>query len=239
MGNQKISKQTENSYKSKLNKYIILRWILILSIMIVLPIFLFECYKLKRALDEYNSVPELTDIPATKNMPVTTGGPETWPKDELFVESNRSNYKSGELRLIIPKLKLDEAVMDGTSQAALKHGPGLYEYAQLPGEGDRNVSIAGHRAGYSKYYNLFRNIHTLSDGDFLYLTDDEKIYIYQYKETKIVLPDDNSVIYLQGYSCLTLTSCHPIGKNKKRIVVVAELISIEPLDQKFEYLEHN
>ena len=57
---------------------------------------------------------------------------------------------------------------------------GLFEYAQLPGETGGNVSIAGHR-------NWVRNgqitddvpfyyLDTLTDGDFLYLTDETHIY---------------------------------------------------------------
>lgn len=64
------------------------------------------------------------------------------PYDKLFITKERKDYKTGNLTLIIPKLSLKEPVQDGTDTASLNKGPGLYDYAQLPGEGDKNVSIA-------------------------------------------------------------------------------------------------
>lgn len=212
-----------------------IRVLVIIGILIMLPIFLYECYKLKKAVDDYNSIPSVSNESATKNLPIITGSPDTWPKKTLFVEKHRSEYKSGNLRLIIPKLKLNEAIMDGTNKASLKHGPGLYEYSQMPGEGDRNVSIAGHRAGYSKYANIFRNIHKIRKGDLLYLMDDKYIYTYLFNKTKIVKPDDIRVLYLQGFSCLTLTSCNPIGQNYERIVVISKLKNIDKKKNDFKF----
>ncbi|BBF44565.1 putative sortase [Lachnospiraceae bacterium KM106-2] len=215
-----------------------LRIIFIIGIIMMIPVCIYEAYKYKQALDDYNNVPALTNVPSTKGMPINRDKQENWPKDQLFVESNRAAYTNSSkdaLRLIIPKLNLNERVMDGTSPACLKYGPGLFEYAQMPGEGDRNVSIAGHRAGHSKYYNLFRNIHTIKDGDLIYLTYKGLVYCYKYKETVIVKPTDTSVLLLQGYSCLSLISCNPLGRNYERIVVRSELLRIEKQTKHYEF----
>lgn len=54
----------------------------------------------------------------------------------------RKGYADGALRLIIPKLGVDVPVLDGVDAQTLLRGVGLYDYAQLPGEGGANTSIA-------------------------------------------------------------------------------------------------
>lgn len=160
------------------------------------------------------------------------------PYDKLFITKERQHYKSGDLTLHIPKLALTEPVQDGTEKAALNKGPGLYEYSQLPGEGDRNVSIAAHR---NKSRNgvisewFFYYIDTLCEGDYIYLSDKKQIYRYKYNKTTVVEETDWSPIYSQGVSCITLTSCEPIGVADHRIVVRAILDSIDKYSKDYIY----
>lgn len=163
------------------------------------------------------------------------------PYDKLFITPERQSYESGDLTLIIPKLDFKEEIENGTDADSLNLGPGLYEYAQLPGDGNRNVSVAAHR-------NTRRNgkigvwffyyIDTLTTGDYLYLIDDSNIYQYEYEKTTIVDPYDWDPIYSQGYSCLTLTSCEPIGISTHRIIVVSKLVNSYPYTNSFEYLSN-
>lgn len=161
------------------------------------------------------------------------------PHDKLFITVERQNYQDEDLTLIIPKLDRVLPIYAGVTKADLKKGVGLYDYAQLPGEGNRNVSVAGHR-------NTIRNgkisdaapfyyIDTLGDGDYLYLRDDEHIYRYTYNDTEVVEADDWGPIYSQGYSCLTITSCEPIGISDHRIVVRGRLDEIFPFSDDFVY----
>lgn len=166
---------------------------------------------------------------------------EELPHDKLFITVERQEYKTGDLTLIIPKLNLDEPVQNGTDADALRKGPGLYDYAQLPGKGNRNVSIAAHRnhsrnGVISEWF--FYYIDTLCDGDYLYLTDNKNIYQYKYEETTIVEDDDWSPIYSQGFSCLTLTSCEPIGVATHRIVVHSRLNQIYSFNSDYAYPEN-
>ena len=190
-----------------------------------------------------------TDVPRTTPAPTVfsgTPGPtldlysrrSDLPYDKLFITEERQKYKSGDLTLIIPKLSLTEAVENGTSTEALKKGPGLYDYAQLPGEGDRNVSIAAHRnhsnnGVISEWF--FYYIDTMCEGDYIYLTDKKKIYRYLYDQTTIVEETDWSPIYSQGVSCITLTSCEPIGVADHRIIVRGILDSIVDYDKNYTY----
>lgn len=160
------------------------------------------------------------------------------PYDRLFITKERQKYKAGDLTLHIPKLSLCEKVQNGTDQKALSLGPGLYDYAQLPGEGDRNVSIAAHR---NKSRNgvisewFFYYIDTLCEGDYIYLSDKKHIYRYLYDQTTIVEETDWSPIYSQGVSCITLTSCEPIGVADHRIIVRATLDAIDTNSKDYVY----
>lgn len=206
-------------------------------------------------LQTHPGIPENTKDKTTIEPPVTKSTSTTpaptldlysrsdeLPYDELFITEERQAYKTGDLTLIIPKLSLKEKVQNGTSKEALAKGPGLYDYAQLPGEGDRNVSIAAHR---NKSRNgvisewFFYYIDTLCDGDYIYLTDKKQIYRYIYDQTTIVEENDWSPIYSQGVSCVTLTSCEPIGVADHRIIVRATLDDIAPYNKQYVYISNS
>lgn len=164
------------------------------------------------------------------------------PHDKLFITVERQKYKSGDMVLKIPKLDKEWSVLNGVSAEVLAKGVGLYDYAQLPGKGNKNVSIAGHRNGRTNGKVTdkapFYYIDTLAEGDYLYLRDNENIYRYVYHSTDIVEEDDWGPIYSQGFSCLTLTSCHPIGISTQRIIVRGKLDEIFPITEDFVYLSH-
>ena len=64
-------------------------------------------------------------------------------------------------RLVIPALKVDTVVVEGTGSSALRAGAGHYPNTPLPGE-EGNVAIAGHRTTYGK---PFANLDRLAVGD--------------------------------------------------------------------------
>lgn len=171
-----------------------------------------------------DSVPEPTPMPWPEP---DDGG---LPEEALFCSEARRGYADGSLRLVIPKLKVDVPVLDGVDENTLLRGIGLYDYAQLPWETGGNVSIAGHRNwvrdGKITDDVPFYYLHTLGPGDCLYLTDGEIWYQYVWDKTSIIAPDDWSVIRTQGFSCLTLTTCTPIGVADRRYVVRARLADV-------------
>lgn len=162
---------------------------------------------------------ESSSQPEAQPEPQPPPAPEI-PNGLLLITTQREAYKSGELRLVIPKLQIDQPVQGGVSDADLKAGPGLYDYAQLPNEPGGNVSIAGHR---DIHGSVFYYVDQLTTGDKMYLVYQDTIYIYTYVETKIVKPTDWGPIHTQGFSCLTLTSCDPIGTSRNRIIITSRL----------------
>lgn len=121
--------------------------------------------------------------------------------------------------LSIPKIELETTVVSGTTQKALKKGPGHYEETPLPGDRG-NSAIAGHR---TMYGHPFRNLDQLEAGDEIVVRTESGGFTYRVLEKKIVRPTDLSVIDPTEDSRLTLTTCHPVGSARERLIVVAEL----------------
>lgn len=190
---------------------------------------------------KFTSSPTLIVTPTP--MPTPTPEPaiedDGLPHDKLFITPERQAYQDADMALRIPKLEVDVPVLAGVDSATLLRGIGLYDYAQLPGEGNRNVSIAGHRNGLRNGKitdNMpFYYIDTLGEGDCLYLTDAEYIYQYVWDETYDVEPSDWGPIYSQGFSCVTLTSCTPIGISDHRIIVRGRLNEVLEYDEAYDY----
>lgn len=161
------------------------------------------------------------------------------PTDKVFVTDTRKNYQSGDLRLIIPKLDVDESILNGVDEQTLLQGEGLYDYAQLPGEGRSNTSIAGHRNwirnGKITLDQPFSFLDTLVEGDYLYLVYGENIYQYLFECQEVVEPDDWGPIYKTDHSCVTLTTCTPVGVSDHRLIVRGALVDIIPLSDDYAY----
>lgn len=80
-----------------------------------------------------------------------------------------------------------------------------------------NCVLAGHRGGY--YGEFFQNIHKLSNGDRVMLTDlYDRTYIYAVYEQEVVESNDLWICDpISGENTLTLLSCEDNGK-RRRIV---------------------
>lgn len=142
----------------------------------------------------------------------------------LYITGEREDYKDGSMTLVIPKLKLEMKVSNGTSKSDLNRGPSLFEYSNMPGEGDRNVSIAGHRSR-----KFFYDLDKIGEGNRIYIRYGGKRYTYVFSDRKDVVPTDWSVITNQGFACCTLITCTPVRIANMRMVVRFELESIKDI----------
>lgn len=155
---------------------------------------------------------------SSEQSSITEENNVAYPTDKLFITKGRENYKDGDMILKVPRLNLVADVLDGTTSSVLDRGVGLYDYAQLPGEGNRNVSITAHR-------NVeFEYIDTITQGDMIYLEYDGIEYSFEYEDTIIVRNDDWSIIYCKDHPVVTLISCHPVNSSKNRIAITAKLV---------------
>ena len=130
-------------------------------------------------------------------------------------------------RLRIPKLDLDVLVVEGTSPTALRAGAGHYPGTPLPGEAG-NVAIAGHRTTFGRPFN---HLDEMKQGDEVLLETPFKIYHYfvvppfgGHKNPWPVTPTDTGVLQdVPGKYLLTLTTCHPKGSARERLILRLEL----------------
>ncbi len=122
----------------------------------------------------------------------------------------------------IPKLGVSTTVVEGTSAGALRAGAGHYPKSPLPCESG-NVAIAGHRTTYGK---PFADVDRLAVGDTIDLKTPVGSCTYQVSKPHFVTqPDDWSVVANNPANrTLTLTTCHPKGSARQRLVVQATLV---------------
>jgi len=131
----------------------------------------------------------------------------------------------GLVRLSIPKINLDDVVVEGTNHKSLLLGPGHLEDTPQPGDAG-NAVISGHRD------TFFRHIHELEKGDVVTVQRSGRTYQYEVTGKRIVPPEDMSVIGPTQDTELTLITCYPtyyIGPAPDRLVVFTRLIT--PKDQ--------
>ncbi|WP_245742004.1 class D sortase [Anaerobacillus arseniciselenatis] len=199
--------------------------LLFLSVLLVMfGIFVFTInvtllYKGKNAievdeveLEEVNDFKELNDALETRK--------QTLPPKAVPVSSRK---KAGEEigQLYIPKLNIVLPVFHGTSERELVKGVGHVIGTALPGE-NNNTVLTGHRD------TVFRKIGEVKKGDILKVENEQALYTYKVRKTRIVDADDTTVIVPKRTATLTVSTCYPftyIGPAKQRYVLVADLIS--------------
>ncbi|HEX4823832.1 MAG TPA: class D sortase [Candidatus Polarisedimenticolaceae bacterium] len=119
--------------------------------------------------------------------------------------------------LTIPKVGLKAPLFEGTGDLALDRGVGHIDGTTAPGESG-NVGIAGHRDGF------FRGLKDLGIGDVIVLKTVGETATYVVAETRVVAPEDVSVLASTPVPSLTLVTCFPfyhVGPAPQRYIVRA------------------
>ncbi len=116
-------------------------------------------------------------------------------------------------------------VVEGTSVADLKRGPGHYPDSAAPGQ-EGNLAIAGHRTTYG---SPFGELAELTDGDTIHVVDRAGTeWVYAYREQRVVSPEDVWVVghdpLETGTPTITLTTCHPRFSAAQRLIAWGELV---------------
>jgi sortase A len=125
-------------------------------------------------------------------------------------------------RLMIPRIGLNNLVVQGTDSDSLEKGPGHYPSTALPGLG-RTVAIAGHR---TTYLAPFRHIDELKPGDPITVQMPYGRFAYTVQFHRIVSPQAWWVTRNVGYDRLVLSACNPLYSAAQRIVVFARLSGV-------------
>jgi sortase A len=119
----------------------------------------------------------------------------------------------------IPAIGINQMFVEGTNTDDLRKGPGHYTGTPLPGEAG-NAAIAGHRTTYG---HPFYNLDSLKQGDPIVVTTLQGIFVYDFFDSRVVSPNDTSVISNVVANWLTLTTCNPRYSASTRLIVHAKL----------------
>jgi LPXTG-site transpeptidase (sortase) family protein len=148
---------------------------------------------------------------------------------------------SGTMYLTIPALGYDRlpitANVDSTSeesyQGVLNYSLAHFKGTSLPlAKNPGNTVIYGHSVGgaYTPQANdalsAFSFLSNLKIGDEIYLEINGETHAYRMSKSKIVQPDDFSIVHgTPGRESLTLLTCYPAGNSSQRYVAVATPIN--------------
>lgn len=106
-------------------------------------------------------------------------------------------------RLVIPKIALDDIVLEGVTPAALNGGPGHLPGSSMPGE-EGNAVISAHRDRH------FRRLGELAIGDTISTQTLTDSVMWRVVSRRVVNREAPAIRAEQG-EVLTLTTCWPMG----------------------------
>jgi sortase A len=154
--------------------------------------------------------------------------PDTSPKPLADVRRQARRYRLASdegdaiAKLEIPRLHVDAVVVNGTSSADLRRGPGRHLETYMPGEREL-VYIAGHRTTYGA---PFGDIDKLRPGDEISLEVPYASFEYVVTRHRIVDDNDLSVLESPGREQLVLQACHPRFFASQRYLVYARPVAV-------------
>jgi sortase A len=122
-------------------------------------------------------------------------------------------------RIDIPRLGVSAIVREGDNTSTLRRSVGHVPQTALPGE-PGNSGLAGHRD------TFFRGLRDARAGDRITVTTGNAVLRYVIRNTRVVEPDDVSVLKPTSGRTLTLVTCYPfsyIGAAPQRFIVQAEM----------------
>jgi sortase A len=130
-------------------------------------------------------------------------------------------------RIGIPKIGVDQYVVEGVAVDDLRKGPGHYPSTQMPGH-EGNSAIAGHRTPSGA---PFGDLDQLVAGDDIRVVTVQGDFNYRVTELRVVDPSQIEVLdptpdtARPGHdvATLTLTTCNPKYSAAERLIVKAQL----------------
>lgn len=120
-------------------------------------------------------------------------------------------------RIQIPRLGVSAIVREGVDDRTLRRAVGHVPDTARPGDAG-NVAFAAHRD------TFFRPLKRIRVGDRIRVSTPERDFDYVVSETRVVAPDDVSVLASTSESALTLITCYPFdmtGSAPDRFIVRA------------------
>lgn len=163
--------------------------------------------------------------------PVNSGGldlPPGMTEDELegaLPKPGEKVFVQSLARMVIRDIDLNMPVVYGAGDAPLQVGLGWYPNSS-PLEEDGNSVILGHRMwDHGRHFNRLDEVDV---GDAIEVFKDGKRYIYRMTDSVVLEPDAMFQYFEPGdVNALTLVTCTPKRSFEDRLLVFAELESVE------------
>ena len=127
-------------------------------------------------------------------------------------------------RVVISSIGVDMAIVLGDDEKnALLNGAWHIPGSGTPDnpDGYKNIVLSGHRYLYTFGPNTFFNLDKVQVGDIIQIFWQDQEYKYQVNNTKIVEPNEISILEDTGQEKLTLFTCHPVYTTDQRLVIEA------------------
>jgi sortase A len=123
-------------------------------------------------------------------------------------------------RIEIPRLGMRAIIRKGADEDTLDRAVGLVPGTAHPGEAG-NIVLAAHRD------TFFRPLRNIRVADRIRLVVPPHEYLYEVDSTRVVAPEETSVLQSRGTEELTLVTCYPfgfIGPAPDRFIVSAKRV---------------
>lgn len=127
-------------------------------------------------------------------------------------------------RLIIEKIGVNIPIVEGKDENALWRGAWRSPWSSTPDQ-NGNTVIFGHRYRYlPPDPETFFSLDKVAVGDTFQIQWNGATRTYRVAETKIVPPEDISVLRQTSTPTVTLITCTPVFTTKERLIVRGELL---------------
>lgn len=156
-------------------------------------------------------------------------GEAEWEKIKKLAEAQKAQLSSEQAiaLLEIPKIGVNAIVVEGTGEGSLRKGIGHLEETSLPGM-EGNFALAGDRVLWG---GPFLNLDDLQNGDEVRVKTTYADFVYKVSSTIITDPENTSVLAGKQTDEVTLITCDPPWSTAHRLVVKADLVSAQLLEQ--------
>ena len=180
---------------------------------------------LSTLLSLYRGYSEQSHLVTTFRQQLAANPPPAVP--DPVVKPNLMNPVDGvDFAIRVPRLGYSAAVKEGTDLNVLYGGPGHYPSTPWPGQ-PGNVGVAAHNVYWIHFADLV-------PGDEVDLETRYGTFKYRLTGTRIVNPDDRTVLVQEPGRKMTLTTCWPLWAGSfatQRYVLFTEQIFPEPPQQ--------
>ena len=179
----------------------------------------------------FRAASRIADQPAGGTLDLVTGrlpvsGPALalLPSEDFTADDGAEPSGSVEEiigRMRAPAVDLDWVLGAGVGVPDLRAGPGWMPGTARPGQAGNTV-ISGHRTTYGAPFGDLDRLE-VNDRIMVDLPGGDTI-VYEVRDLFVVDPDEVAVAATTDGARLTLTTCTPVGSDRHRLVVQAELL---------------